>query len=144
MPERTAAKKKRPVVIEEDEAADRQQIAVRFPSAVIDRADALTEKMGQPGINVSRSGVLRVALMRGLDVLERAVEGQGRRHRHEDPEVTAPPIQTAVRLSPAIVERVDAFALKISQPGITVSRSETMRLAILRGLDSLERKYRNK
>ncbi len=54
------------------------------------------------------------------------------------PENELGPLQTAVRLPQTTVDRIDGVAKKMSQPGLTVSRSEALRVALLRGLDVLE------
>jgi len=46
------------------------QVAIRLPNEWIERADALMAPLSRPGIQVSRSDVLRAALARGLDALE--------------------------------------------------------------------------
>lgn len=130
MSERSAAKKKPGI-----------SVSVRFPNAIIRRAEELADRMGQPGIPVSRSGMLRVSLLRGLDALE---ADKNERKRPGKPTVDDEPgqLQTAVRLSSRIVSRIDVLAKRISQPGLTVSRSEALRYAILRGLDAIEAENR--
>ena len=56
----------------------------------------------------------------------------------EDPESEAGHLQTAVRLPHATVQRIDDLAERMSQPGLNVSRSEALRVALHRGLDALE------
>jgi Arc/MetJ-type ribon-helix-helix transcriptional regulator len=48
-----------------------QQIAIRLPAEWLARADKLIPALTTPGLAVSRSDVLRAALARGLDALER-------------------------------------------------------------------------
>jgi len=115
-----------------------RQVAVRLPTVTIQRADALAERISQPGIDVSRSGALRVAVHRGLDAIE--ADKKGRKRPMED-SGDAGQTQTAVRLHDDVIERVDALAARISQPGLTVARSEALRLAILCGLDELEAEH---
>jgi predicted DNA-binding protein len=47
-------------------------------------------------------------------------------------------LQTAVRLPRAAVERVKKLAKRMSQPGVTISRSEAIRVALIAGLDALD------
>lgn len=50
------------------------QIPIRLPAAIVDRAEVLVRKMAADpkrlGWRVSRSSVLREALIRGLELLE--------------------------------------------------------------------------
>ncbi len=117
-------------------------VSVRFPNETISRTDKLAERMERPGISVSRSGMLRAALLRGLEKLE--ADKNGRARHGGAPNGSADQLQTAVRLSHETVERIDRLAERISQPGLTVTRSEALRLAILRGLDVLEAEQRRK
>jgi predicted transcriptional regulator len=117
-------------------------VSVRFPNETIKRTDKLAERMERPGISVSRSGMLRAALLRGLDKLE--ADKKGRTRHGGAPNGSADQLQTAVRLSHDTVGRIDRLAERISQPGLTVSRSEALRLAILRGLDALEAEHQRK
>lgn len=127
-----------------------QQVAVRLPHPTVERLDRYAEKMSQPGLSVSRSEALRVALHRGLDALEADVAKQKakKRARRNAPGgglLDAPGgLQTAVRLSHATVERIDALAERMSHPdsGFVVARSEALRVALHRGLDEAEREYR--
>jgi predicted DNA-binding protein len=128
---------RRPSEVQEDSSGGHTQVAVRFPNATVARADALAERMGQPGINVSRSAALRVALHRGLDAI--AADKHGRKRPVEVAGEDAGQLQTVVRLSDKAVVRIDALAARISQPGFTISRSEALRLAILCGLDEIEK-----
>jgi len=114
-------------------------VSIRFPNAIIRRAEGLAERMGQPGISVSRSGLLRVALLRGLGALE--ADKRGRRHNGDGLADVPGQLNTALRLSVSVVKRIDALAERISQPGLTVSRSEATRLAIVHGLDILEKEH---
>jgi hypothetical protein len=143
MSERSTKKKPRAprAIIEDLVEQSGISVSVRFPNLMIQRAEKLADRMGQPGISVSRSGILRVALLRGLDALD-ADRKKGRKR----PRYPATPgdgqLQTAVRLSSEIVQRIDVLADRISQPGLTVSRSEALRYAILRGLEALEKGHR--
>ena len=47
-------------------------------------------------------------------------------------------IQTAIRLPESFVNRLDRFALNMSEPGKRFTRSEVLRLAAFRGLEQLE------
>ena len=49
-------------------------------------------------------------------------------------------LQTAIRMPRRLIERVDAYAehFRELRPGIIVSRSDIIRLALGRGLDALE------
>jgi len=114
-------------------------VSIRFPNAIIRRAEELAERMGQPGISVSRSGLLRVALLRGLGALE--TDKKGRKHNGDGLTDVPGQLNTALRLSVSVVKRIDALADRISQPGLTVSRSEATRLAIVHGLDILEKEH---
>jgi len=60
------------------------------------------------------------------------------RPNEEDPMSEAGHIQTAVRITAPTVKRLDDLAKSMSRPGLTVSRSEAVRVALLQGLDSLE------
>jgi predicted DNA-binding protein len=47
-------------------------------------------------------------------------------------------IQTAVRVPESWLERLDKLAEKLSQPGITLTRTEVLRLALHHGIEKLE------
>jgi hypothetical protein len=51
-------------------AATTEQIALRLPKDLIARADALRTRLGPPGLTLTRTDALRVAITRGLDELE--------------------------------------------------------------------------
>ena len=56
-----------------DKQQDRQvqvQTAIRLPEALLERVDKLVESMSQPGMPVTRAGVLRLATLRGVEQLE--------------------------------------------------------------------------
>jgi len=57
------------------------QVAPRMPAAWIKRADALIPKIARPGINATRTDVMRAALARGLSALEDEVTPPNRRSR---------------------------------------------------------------
>jgi hypothetical protein len=47
--------------------------------------------------------------------------------------------QVAFKIPTEWTERADAIAAKLSQPGVTVTRTDALRAALARGLDDLER-----
>lgn len=47
--------------------------------------------------------------------------------------------QVAFKIPDAWTKRADAIAAKLSQPGVTVTRTDALRAALARGLDDLER-----
>jgi predicted transcriptional regulator len=47
-------------------------------------------------------------------------------------------VQTGIRLSESLVERVDRIAEAMSQPGLTLTRSDVLRMAVHKGVDQLE------
>jgi Arc/MetJ-type ribon-helix-helix transcriptional regulator len=117
------------------------QIAVRLQNATVLRVDAIVEKMSQPGLTVSRSEALRIALYRGLETLEaedgKRVKVKRSRARSTEPDESGH-LQTAVRLPSDGAQRIDDLADRMSQPGWRVSRSEALRVALHRGLEVLE------
>lgn len=46
------------------------QIAMRVTDALLERSDKIAERMSEPGMRVTRTEVLRLALHRGIAVLE--------------------------------------------------------------------------
>jgi len=50
-----------------------------------------------------------------------------------------PTVQTAVRLDPEMVARLDAIAAKLSRPGLEVTRTDAIRIALLTGLQAIEK-----
>ena len=46
------------------------QVAIRLSSAWLERLDKLAERMSQPGIQLTRTDLHRVALHRGIELLE--------------------------------------------------------------------------
>lgn len=117
-------------------------VPVRFPNSTIDRIDELAKRMERPGISISRSGMMRAALLKGLAKLD--ANKMGNERHGGAPNGSADQLQTAVRLSHEVIERIDGFAERISQPGLPVSRSEALRRAIIRGLEALEAEQRRK
>lgn len=53
-------------------------------------------------------------------------------------------IQTAVKMPKSWIGRFDAVAEAMAAPGANVNRSEAMRLAMYRGLETLEAEYGKK
>jgi len=48
-----------------------QQIAVRLDADVIGRLDAISGKMSRPGLEVTRTDAIRIALLTGLQAIEK-------------------------------------------------------------------------
>ena len=48
-------------------------------------------------------------------------------------------IQTAVRVPESLLEELDRLADNLSQPGMKVTRTEVLRLALYRGVEQLKR-----
>ena len=48
-----------------------QQIAVRLDADVIGRLDAIAGKMSRPGLEVTRTDAIRIALLTGLQAIEK-------------------------------------------------------------------------
>ncbi len=57
------------------------QIALRVPDAWLERCDALLSWISRPGINTTRTDIMRAALAHGLEALEqeRAAESKPRK-----------------------------------------------------------------
>jgi predicted DNA-binding protein len=47
--------------------------------------------------------------------------------------------QVAVRLSGALLHRLDAAARKLSRPGLDITRADAIRIALETGLQSIEK-----
>jgi len=47
------------------------QTAVRLENETVARVDALVEKMSRPGLRLSRTDIIRMALAEGLPILEK-------------------------------------------------------------------------
>jgi hypothetical protein len=47
-------------------------------------------------------------------------------------------VQTAIRLPEVLLVRVDELAVRMSQPGMRVTRAEVLRLAAFKGVELLE------
>ena len=50
-----------------------------------------------------------------------------------------PTVQTAVRLDPELIARLDAIAGKMSRPGLEVTRTDALRICLLTGLQAIEK-----
>jgi len=50
-----------------------------------------------------------------------------------------PTVQTGIRLDQEIIDRLDAVAAKLSRPGMSVTRSDAMRICLLTGLEAIEK-----
>jgi hypothetical protein len=57
------------------------QVTVLIPEDAAERATALSGRIGQPGVPLTRAEVLRVAILRGLDVLESEHPAEGGRRK---------------------------------------------------------------
>jgi predicted DNA-binding protein len=55
----------------EKEPSGSLQTAVRLENEVIIRLDALIKKMSRPGLRLSRTDIIRMALAEGLPILEK-------------------------------------------------------------------------
>lgn len=55
------------------------QIALRVPADWLKEADALVEKLALPGLEQTRSDILRRAIAEGLAVLREEAEGHDRK-----------------------------------------------------------------
>jgi predicted DNA-binding protein len=53
-------------------------------------------------------------------------------------------VQTAIRLPPSLLARLDKLAERMSQPGMAVTRAEVLRLATFRGVAELEAEKKRK
>ena len=50
-----------------------------------------------------------------------------------------PAVQTAVRLDPELLARLDAAAAKLSRPGLVLTRADAIRIALATGIEAIER-----
>ena len=50
-----------------------------------------------------------------------------------------PTHQVAVRLNADVIGRLDAIAAKLTRPGLAVTRTDAIRIALMTGLESMER-----
>jgi predicted DNA-binding protein len=48
-------------------------------------------------------------------------------------------VQTAIRVPKALLEELDEIAENMSQPGLKVTRTKALRLAIYRGVEQLKK-----
>jgi hypothetical protein len=48
-------------------------------------------------------------------------------------------VQTAIRVPKVLLEELDEIAENMSQPGLKVTRTEALRLAIYRGVEQLKK-----
>jgi len=60
------------------------------------------------------------------------------------PSKTGRTTQVALRIEDAVLARVDALVDKLSPPGMSLARSEVLRAALLRGVESLEAEHSRK
>ncbi len=47
--------------------------------------------------------------------------------------------QLAIRLDTGLIKRLDAVAARLSRPGLAVTRTDAVRIALLTGLEAIER-----
>jgi hypothetical protein len=50
-----------------------------------------------------------------------------------------PTQQVAVRLDAEVLRRLDAIAAKLSRPGLVLTRTDAIRIALLTGLQAIEK-----
>jgi predicted transcriptional regulator len=50
-----------------------------------------------------------------------------------------PTQQIAIRLDPDVISRLDAIATKLSRPGLSITRTDAIRVALLNGLHAIEK-----
>lgn len=60
------------------------------------------------------------------------------------PTKTGKTTQIAIRIDDDVVARVDALVEKLSPPGMSIARSEVLRAALQRGVESLEAEHAKK
>jgi hypothetical protein len=51
-------------------------------------------------------------------------------------------IQLAIRFDADVVARLEALALQLSRPGLPLTRSDALRVALMTGLEHIEREAR--
>jgi hypothetical protein len=56
-----------------------EQLTIRVPKGWTDRAEALKPKIAHPGLDVSVTDIMRLAIGKGLDALEAEAEKEKRR-----------------------------------------------------------------
>jgi predicted DNA-binding protein len=54
------------------------------------------------------------------------------------PRIAGKTVQLAVRLEAEVMDRLDTLAKRLSRPGLELSRTDAVRMAILEGLPRLE------
>jgi len=50
-----------------------------------------------------------------------------------------PTVQTAVRLEAVVIARLDAIATKMCRPGLEVTRTDALRIALMTGIEVIEK-----
>lgn len=60
-----------------------------------------------------------------------------KRARPPTPTAVQGSVQVAIRLDHAVVEQVDALAGRLSRPGLLVTRTDALRVALLAGLEAV-------
>jgi predicted transcriptional regulator len=50
-----------------------------------------------------------------------------------------PTVQTAVRLDSEVIVHLDAIATKLSRPGLEVTRTDALRIALMTGIQVIEK-----
>ena len=58
--------------------------------------------------------------------------------RNPAAEVSTVKVQIAIRLDGDVVVRLDSLAAKLSRPGMAVTRTDAMRVAIATGFDTID------
>ena len=53
-----------------------------------------------------------------------------------------PTTQVAIRLDADVLDRLDALAARLSRPGLALTRTDALRIAIATGLDAAEKDRR--
>jgi predicted DNA-binding protein len=51
-------------------------------------------------------------------------------------------VQTAIRLSPALLKRIDKLADRMSRPGVRATRADVHREAVFLGVELLEARHK--
>lgn len=67
--------------------------------------------------------------------LARRIDGGGEEPKYDQ----NPAVQTAVRLDPDLLVRPDAIAVKLSRRGLDVTRADATRIALITGLEKIEK-----
>jgi uncharacterized protein (DUF4415 family) len=50
-----------------------------------------------------------------------------------------PSVQTAVRLDADVIDHLDTIAKKLSRPGLEVTRTDALRIALMTGIEVIEK-----